>query len=51
MTLDKFLTEIKQKYPPYKSLDAAALSQAVFATAPGCGAGGKSIVLENAAGC
>jgi hypothetical protein len=43
--LDRFLTDIRQKYPPYKSLDAAALGQAVFATAPGCGAGGTSNTL------
>jgi hypothetical protein len=38
--LDEFLTGIKKKYPPFKSLDAIALGRAVFATAPGCGAGG-----------
>jgi hypothetical protein len=40
--LDRFLTQIKQKFSPYQSLDDAAFDKAVFATAPGCGAGGMS---------
>lgn len=45
--LDDFLTAIKQKYPAYQSLDPAALGKAVFATAPGCGAGGTLGCLES----
>lgn len=37
----QFIESIRGKYAAYKGLDEEALNKAVFATAPGCGAGGE----------
>lgn len=39
----EFIQKVKETYPPYKNLEGAALSEAIFATKPGRGACGQYI--------
>ena len=41
--VEEFIQKVKETYPPYKNLEGAALSEAIFATKPGRGACGKCI--------
>ena len=41
--VEEFIQKVKETYNPYKNLEGAALSEAIFATKPGRGACGKCI--------
>lgn len=42
-SLDEFMSSIKGKFSAYEGLSDEAMGKAVFATAPGCGAGGECL--------
>jgi len=44
--VDSFISKIRDTYPPYRSLEGAALQEAIFATKPSGGACGKCFCVK-----